>query len=173
MTEDEFEQLEPLVDEVYDRSNEWFESQAFAGIRAELHRLSDLLPPKSSVSVDVVVRVFDDQREQDLPLLTTGIVLSAGHEPHPANSDSTVHRYVVNGEICKLPHDRCPNCWQDWDFKLQHRTCQHCGFTLGKEVKLLVDSDVCPYCEQGKVSMTNPTCDHCGFILDPATVTWG
>jgi len=72
-----------------------------------------------------------------------------------------------------VPHDRCPRCWEIWDFKFKHESCTHCGATLGEEVKLLLDTDVCPNCEEGTVSITNPECGKCGCRVDPSKVTWG
>jgi hypothetical protein len=173
MKEAEFKNLEPLADQIYQRSDEWFDSPAFAAVKAALRDASALLPSHFSVSVEVVFRVFDEKREQDLPLMTTGVNTSGGKEPYRTDGDSTVHRYVTDGEICQVPHDRCPHCWGDWDFKLLHRTWRHCGYALGKEVKLLVDSDVCPNCEQGTVSLAMPICEKCEFVADSSTITWG
>jgi NAD-dependent SIR2 family protein deacetylase len=80
---------------------------------------------------------------------------------------------VVDGDIQTVPDDRCPKCYGVWDFKLDHRSCSKCGATLGREVKLLLDADVCPFCEKGKVSLTVPTCDKCGQQIDPDIVVWG
>ena len=44
---------------------------------------------------------------------------------------------------------------------------------MGPEVKLLLDTDVCPFCEEGKVSLTTPLCDKCGQGIDPNVVVWG
>ena len=75
--------------------------------------------------------------------------------------------------MCQIPHDYCPHCWGIWDFKLIHPVCRHCGYTLGREVKLLLDSDVCPNCEEGKVSVNDPNCEQCGQWIDPTLVIWG
>ena len=60
-----------------------------------------------------------------------------------------------------------------WDFKLNHPSCSECGATMGREVKLLLDTDVCPFCEEGKVSLTVPVCAKCGQRIDPGIVVWG
>lgn len=70
-----------------------------------------MLPSRYSLSVDVELRVFDPNRQQPLSLLTTGLCSSEGKAPRRTTGDSTIHRYVVAGEICELPHDRCPHCW--------------------------------------------------------------
>jgi hypothetical protein len=36
-----------------------------------------------------------------------------------------------------------------------------------------LDSDLCPFCEMGHVSMQNPICDDCGYEVDLSMVTWG
>jgi hypothetical protein len=54
-----------------------------------------------------------------------------------------------------------------------HKSCSHCDATLGDNCKLLLDTDVCPHCENGKLSMVDPKCDKCDFEIDPSLVTWG
>ncbi len=44
---------------------------------------------------------------------------------------------------------------------------------MGKEIKLLLDSDVCPFCGDGTVTVSKPVCNQCGFKIDPSTVVWG
>jgi hypothetical protein len=44
---------------------------------------------------------------------------------------------------------------------------------MGKEIKLLVDTDVCPRCENSKISYSHPECRECGFVADQAEVVWG
>ncbi|MEX0670350.1 MAG: hypothetical protein WD060_07840 [Pirellulales bacterium] len=39
--------------------------------------------------------------------------------------------------------------------------------------KVLLDSDVCPHCDEGRVTSENPTCDRCGYRVDPDMVSWG
>ena len=82
-------------------------------------------------------------------------------------------RYVVSGDICQVPHDYCPSCWGMWDFKDQDRECPSCGIVLGNEIKILLDTDICPHCENGKVSAANPECSKCGYKVDLDIVTWG
>ena len=106
-------------------------------------------------------------------LLTLGLSTSEGKPPFKIYGDSTPQKYVVNGEIQVVPHDRCPHCYGVWDFKLNHLSCTECGATMGQEVKLLLDTDVCPFCEEGKVSLTAPVCEKCGHQIDPSVVVWG
>ena len=57
--------------------------------------------------------------------------------------------------------------------KFENHSCEHCGTTLGQDCKVLLDSDTCPHCEEGRVSMRAPLCDHCGYEVDLTMVTWG
>jgi hypothetical protein len=138
-----------------------------------LARLSEKVGPRYSANLTVCVDVFDADRSHALPLLTTGLSTSQGEPPHKTYGDSTPQKYVVDGEIQVVPHDRCPKCYGLWDFKLNHPSCSECGATLGREVKLLLDTDVCPFCEEGKVSMTVPVCAKCDQRIDTGVVVWG
>ncbi|MGO9465081.1 MAG: hypothetical protein ACLQIB_55050 [Isosphaeraceae bacterium] len=87
-------------------------------------------------------------------------------------SETVGPRYSV-GDMHVVPHDRCPNCYGLRDFKLKNPSCSECGATMGREVKLLLDTDVCPFCEEGEVSLTVPVCAKCRQRIDPAIVVWG
>ena len=173
MEENEFTSIYSLSDLAYDKFDELNEAGAFSDLEAEMRKIAAVLPERYSVSLDLKLTVFDSEREKSLDLLTTGITVNGGGEPYRAQSDSTVHRYVVDGHIRLAPHDHCPNCWGLWDFKLMQRTCRECGYVLGDQVKLLLDKDVCPNCEEGKVTRENPACPRCSFIVDTDTVVWG
>ena len=119
-------------------------------------KLKKKLGDRYLVSLGVTVDVFDQEMERCLLLLRNGLSGFGDDEPYHASGDSTPQKYVADGEIQVVPHDRCPRCWGVWDFKFDHRSCRECGATLGDNVKVLLDTDVCPNCEEGKVSMTLP-----------------
>lgn len=170
MTPTEFNATEPLLDEMA----ELVESRLLsAELRRVLSELSTIMGNGRGVSLNISVDVFDDERECSLPLLTMGMSSSNGKEPYPTWGDSTPHRYVVDAGIQVVPHDRCPGCWQEWDFKLKNPSCSHCGMTLGKNCTLLLDSDQCPWCEAGQFTMANPRCSNCGHEVYRKRVTWG
>jgi hypothetical protein len=173
MKESEFRSLDPLADALNEQCDRWFAAPEFAALQAAIRKASAALPPTYSVAINVELLVFDVDREQSLSLLTTGVNTSQGQAPYRTTGDSSIHRYIVGGEICEVPHDRCPHCWKDWDFKLQNPTCPSCGYSLGKEVKLLLDRDICPYCERGRLSTQQLTCSECDFRIDPSYVAWG
>lgn len=168
-----FESADPILDEVADELDELLDSDQFAVVRVLLARLSETVGPRYSVNLTVGVDVFDPERRHALPLLTAGFSTSNGETPYKTHGDATRQKYVVDGEIQVVPHDRCPKCYGLWDFKLDHRSCSGCGATMGREVKLLLDTDVCPFCEAGKVSLTAPLCAKCGQQIDPDIVVWG
>ena len=173
MKENEFKTLDPVADQVNEEVGKWIESDALSELKEALRRVSASLPETYAIELAVQLRIFDSERERSLTLLNSGLCTIGGQEPFSGDGDSTFQRYVVDGVICQVPHDYCPHCWGPWDFKLNHRECRHCGYSLGKEVKLLLDTDVCPNCEQGTVTVTTPTCNNCEFTVDPEFVTWG
>jgi hypothetical protein len=168
-----FESADPILDEMAAMLDELLGSDPFSAVRHSLARLSETVGSRYSVNLTVCVDVFDAERPDALPLLTTGLSTSKGEPPFKTYGDSTFQKYVVDGEIQVVPHDRCPKCYGAWDFKLTHSSCSGCGATLGREVKLLLDTDVCPFCEEGKVSLTVPVCADCGQRIDPSIVVWG
>ncbi len=168
-----FESADPILDEIAVTLDELLDSDQFSAVRLALARLSEAVGARYSVNLNVSVDVFDAERSNALPLLTLGLSTSQGKSPYKIYGDSTPQKYVVQGEIQVVPHDHCPKCYGMWDFKFKNLTCSECGATMGQEVKLLLDTDVCPFCEEGKVSLTAPVCDKCSHRIDPSVVVWG
>ncbi len=168
-----FNAADPLVGTIADLVDSALLSEQLVELRKALEALGKAVGPRYSANLTVIVDVFDREREKAMPLLNTGLSTSDGTAPYRTWGDSSPQRYLVNGEIQVVPHDYCPACWGTWDFKFDHRTCEHCGTRLGQNLKVLLDSDVCPHCEQGSVSMTNPICDQCGYKVVLDVVAWG
>ena len=171
MTPEDFEKVNPLVDDIAEQISELMESDAFRTIKQKLAEISSVFG-EFSVNLEMNVRLFDPEGLQ-LPLLQTGLSTTEGSEPWQMWGDSTPQRYVVFGDIVVVPHDYCPQCWAEWDFKEQNPKCPGCGLQLGKEVKILLDSDVCPRCEKGTVSATSPECNRCETVVNLNYVVWG
>ena len=173
MDKSSFESADPIVDRLADMISQALDSAQFEGIRQALAELSEAVGQRYSVNLNVNVEVFDPERGHPLPLLMTGLCTSEGKPPYQVWGDSSPQKYVVDGEMQVVPHDRCPRCHGVWDFKFQNRSCPECDATLGETVKVLLDTDVCPHCEEGEVSMSSPVCRKCGFQVDPTQVVWG
>jgi len=173
MTEGEYRSLEPLLEPLAAKLQAFLESAELGPIRESLQKASVALTEGMSVTLSCNLEVFDSRRGRSINLLQTGLTTSDGLPPYICWGDASDQRYVVRGTICQVPQDYCPACWGKWDFKQEHRTCAHCGVQLGNEVKILLDSDVCPHCEKGKVSMDNPQCPACGHTVDLSIVAWG
>jgi len=173
MDRNTFETIDPIVDEIADVLNGLLKSAETEKLRSLLTRLNKAVGDRREVNLVITVDVFDPEKERCLPLLQTGMSGFGGDKPYQTWSDSTPGRYIVEGEMLVVPHDRCPKCWETWDFKFQTRSCPHCGAALGRDVKLLLDTDVCPHCEKGKVTVSRPTCTGCGYVVDLNDVVWG
>lgn len=132
----------------------------------EPHHLDSELRTRFGISV---LSLF----ERGDPSVRLGISAFPRKPSFRTPGDSTPQRYIVDGQMVIVPHDRCPSCWQVWDFKWKNPRCQHCDSALGENTKILLDHDLCPMCEEGKVSMSSPTCDKCGYLIDARTVEWG
>jgi hypothetical protein len=172
MDQSTFDAADPLLEETAVLVDQALTSDQLATLRHSLVQLSKAIGERYSVSLNVIVEVFDRERVAALPVLTTGLSTSDGGEPFQTWGASP-QRYIVDGQIQVVPHDRCPKCWEAWAFKYQNLGCPHCDATLGGNCKILLDSDECPNCELGSVSLSNQTCDKCGFHADPSIVVWG
>jgi len=170
MDPDTFEAVDPHLDALAELANQHLADPELSRVLSEI---SKALGERYGVAVSLIVDVCDANGERSIPLLNTGLCALPGKPPFRTNGDSTLQRYVVDEGIRVVPHDRCPKCWQVWDFKWKNSACSHCDAKLGDNCKILLDSDVCPYCEEGKVTVTNPRCNDCGFQIDPKTVVWG
>jgi hypothetical protein len=168
-----FKRVDEAVDSLAEKLDKLLESAATVEVRNSLRQLGDAAGKAFSVSLECVVRVSDAEGERSLPVLTTGWSAFVNSEPYRTWGDSSPQRYVVDGDLRVVPHDRCPKCWELWDFKFEHRTCDHCGSELGRNVKVLLDSDICPHCEKGRVAADALKCSKCDYEVDPSTVTWG
>lgn len=173
MDQASFEEADKQLDSLAEVVDTLLEEDATTHLKQALAALSTALGERYSVGLDVTIHVFDREKERGMPLLTTGLAVSDEGETYRTWGDSSPHRYVTDGEIQVVPHDRCPRCWGEWDFKFEHQVCRTCGATLGDNVKMLIDSDVCPHCEDGKITASSPRCDKCGFEVDPMFVIWG
>lgn len=171
MTPEEFQQTETKLDSIAEHFSDWLEADASQDLKQLLSELSKQLGV--SINLELNVTAFDETRKNQLPLIQTGLTTRDGADPYQFWSDSTPMRYVAQGEMTVVPHDRCPVCWSAWDFKNLHPTCETCGSRMGDEVQLLIDSDQCPSCEQGTVTPYQTKCDRCGFEINPDHVNWG
>src|SRR5271157_1422849 len=166
MDKETFETIDPILGDIAVVANELLESTATEDLRCLLTNLNSTLGNRYLVSLHLNVTVFDTEMERCLPVLQTGFTGFDRDKPYQAIGGSTPQHYIVDGDMAVVPHDRCPQCWGKWDFKLQHSSCPHCGVSLGKEVKILLDTDVCPNCEEGKVSDSHPRCRKCGSEVE-------
>ncbi len=173
MEASKFDRLEKLAEMVNDKINELFEDGEFSEIYKEIKNVAEEFNDNSAVSVEFGVNVFNSKKKNCLQTLSLALTSATNEEPYIAYGDSTPARYLVDGRIMKVPHDHCPNCWGDWGFKFKNKVCPDCGYELGKEVKVLLDSDICPNCEEGKITIQKPECDKCGFVADKTLVHWG
>jgi hypothetical protein len=168
-----FEAIDPHVDEAAEIIDEILDSDAVAKLRTVLIELTKKLGDRYSFSLAVNLEIYDPEREEVLPVLKMGLAGSESVEPYKATGDSSTQKYVVDGNMQIVPNDYCPKCWGIWDFKPDNRECRTCGAILGEDVKILLDSDICPHCEKGTVTVSSPMCGDCGHEVDLSIVTWG
>lgn len=173
MRDSEFKLLDPLADSINDKFEELHKAGSFEGILRDLKKAVARLPDTYSVSFDIRMNVFDTDREKGLSLLTTGFNAQKGHDLYRHYGDTAPQKCLVDGGTCIVPEDYCPHCWGDRGFKFKNTSCTECGYELRKQVKYLLDDDVRPYCQEGKLTIDNPICSKCGYKVDERKVVWG
>lgn len=174
MEKELFEKVDKLADQIADKFDELDKKGIFSDIENKMNEICAKLPEKYSMAFRFMLHFSDNEKEKDIQIMDVGIGVFGHNKPYRiTGGSSTPHTYIVGGNIRKVPHDYCPACWGSWDFKLDKPICPSCGVSLGKEVKLLLDTDICPHCEKGKVSRKNPKCDMCGYKVDGVMVHWG
>lgn len=168
-----YDQTHALADILLDEIRNLLEQGKLPAFEARLRAAEGQLPEGCSLSVNLSVGVFDPSRDRVLKTGDAGLLFEKNHETHACNYAPTPAKYLVEGVMAKVPHDHCPHCWSRWNFKSRFKECPKCGYQMGKEIKLLVDSDVCPRCENSKISYAQPACSECGYVADQAEVVWG
>jgi ribosomal protein S27AE len=174
MREDLYAKLTPVEDAALAIADKVLEDgKLLEAIKAAMLTAAKGLPETYSVDFKLELTVFDSDRERALPIMRHGLTCGNVGKPYRAYGDSSEQRYWVKGELCKVPHDHCPNCWGLWDFKFKNRECADCGFMMGRDVKELLDDDQCPHCNEGKVTRLKPVCTKCGQSVDLNDIWWG
>lgn len=162
------------IDNVIQKVFEYFENikqdPEFIGICEEMKNTG--IAEHEHLSLALVVNLFDEKKGGTLDLYASGMQTNGGQYQKFEGGD-TFEKFILNGEIEVVTNGKCPNCYNDWDFKLNSITCPTCSVSIGKEVKYLIDNDVCPSCDQGEVTRQNPKCDKCGYMVDQNTASWG
>jgi hypothetical protein len=136
-----------------------------------IEELSETLGCPYSISLNVTVEICDG--DKSLPILQTGLTSSHGRTAFRTRNDFSLRRYLVNGEIRVVPTGRCPGCWAIWDPKTKSHCCEGCDLCMGGNCRILLDSGICPSCEQGCVAIAKPVCDRCGYRVDLSLAAWG
>ena len=163
-----FEAADPITDEIAEATTELLESEATQKLRGLLAKLNKVIGTQYAVSLVLNVEVFDDEKKRNLPLLQTGM---SGFDASPTRPGLTPRRNATSS---------VGKCW--WLPMTVARSAGKSGISSScinlatiamrhweRDVKLLLDTDVCPWCEEGKVSMSQPTCSKCGHTVDPET----
>src|ERR1043165_1801352 len=98
-----FDAVQPLLDKIAELAEKQLESEELRRMIAEPKKF---MGKAKVASVNIVVDVFDEDRECSLPLLTSGLSVFPDKEAFRTWSDSTPQRYVdVHGGHLRLPHD--------------------------------------------------------------------
>jgi hypothetical protein len=168
------ELFDKLSDEIAELFDQLDSEGRFNKIKELLKEATPYLPKDTSLTFDTLLQLRDNSANKpSIVYYEMGITTAQEGEPYVAYGTSTYTTYLLNGEPVRLPSDYCPNCWGNWDFKLKNHRCSHCGISMGKEVKILLDVNLCPHCEEGTMSSKQPICNKCGCEINPDFIYWG
>ena len=118
MDQNTWNAIDPQLDEIAEELGRILSSSEAKRLREMLVRFTGSLPSELSANLSCSVTVCDSEKEACLSLVNMGLGVSASRrlgvsaagEVFPTSGDSTVHRYVVNGQIEVVPNDVCPKC---------------------------------------------------------------
>jgi len=167
-----------MIEDVCDKMDELFKKLDKAGeftkIKKLLEQAAGKLPEGQDIALNWAIKLSEPESDKPpIKYYDMGLVAPSKEEPYFFEGVSSLRTYIFKGDVIRVPNDICPNCWKDWDFKFRNNECECCGIVLGKELKILLDDDVCPFCEEGCVSVANPECDECDFVVDLNKILWG
>lgn len=173
MNSKDYADCEKLADKMLDLFEAQYEQGDFDAIEQELAKISARLEERYQVSARITFEIFDKTKEKTILLADTGITAVGGEEPEVFSEADSADSYIVDGEVVRIPHSYCPVCWGDWETKKDNKACPSCGAAMGRKVKLLLDTGMCPHCGEGKVSRANPTCPRCFTQIGESEIHWG
>jgi hypothetical protein len=136
MDKNTFDAADPIIDDIADATTVLFNDASAKELRNLLTKLQEAVGSQFLLNLTLNVDIFDEEDGRCLPLLQTGLSGFGIGEPFQTWNDSSSQRYIADGEMLVVPHDRCPKCWEEWDFKFEHPTCPNCKATLGEDVKV-------------------------------------
>jgi hypothetical protein len=173
MDAETFDRSNALTGQLIQEMGKLQQDGKLVGVEARIQELLRQLPDGCSITLNFSVEIHDANRDRHLKTGTTGVTFEKGHMPYLVDLGLSPTKYLVDGVMMKVPHDQCPNCWSRWPLKSRVKECPECNYRMGREVKLLVDTNVCPRCEEGAISLHEPQCGHCGFVAEKNLVVWG
>ncbi|WP_061245517.1 hypothetical protein [Leptospira interrogans] len=173
MNNEKFLEVNSISEKVDDFFDTLDQSGKLDFIKVALQKFSENLQEQYSITFNLTLDIFDATREQAIKISEVGISCNGGEQPYFVRAGDTFNRYLAKGNIVEIPHSYCPVCWAEWDFKRKNQSCSKCDSIFGTDIKLLIDSNHCPQCSDGSISLEEPYCNQCEFYADPDIVVWG
>lgn len=169
----DMEKLEQITERYRARYVELLEDGHFADLEDELEILMQSGSSNEVLFVGLHIELSHDSRGCALQLKGSRLHFTKDEGILISHAKAILARYLVHGRIVSATNMVCPNCWSIWVNKSPENGCPECDFHLGEDIKFLVDDDICPACNTGHVSQSNPQCDKCEEIIDDRVVCWG
>ena len=163
MTPEAFQTALVIAEEIRQEVYRVFRKKRGVKLREALGRLKELggmeIMPYVQVQVGVLVR------KPQKGIVFGGIDVSYcdDHELFIVERDPTPRTFLLGEELVTVPDHQCPKCLGErrLDFRNMGR-CPECGAELGSEMRIVIDNDACPFCEEKRDSGSSDVCN-CGF----------
>ncbi|MBL8034726.1 MAG: hypothetical protein JNJ69_13555 [Leptospiraceae bacterium] len=169
----DYGKAEDVAGLVEERFRQLIEEGAFADLEPYLASLGKTGSEDQAVTLTLQLKLSDSEREREVVVTEASRAYLNDGEVYDFCQSDAVVRYLCDNEIRVFQSNACPHCWGDWPDKHTNTTCPECGYEFGKQVKLLIDDDICPFCFEGKVSRQELRCNACGEQVDERFVSWG
>ena len=166
-------EIENLCDEMIDLYKTLDSEKKFDKIQSLIEKACKNIPDSTGITLSFQLTLDKPEEDKHIPYYEMGITCVKNETPHFFEGTSSLATYVIENDVLRIPHDRCPKCWGIWDFKTLHPDCPCCGAKLGTDVRIMLDSNTCPKCEKGTVSIKKPLCTQCGYEIDPQYFSLG
>ncbi len=164
MTPAQFRSLLDELDELREQLYRAYRSKRRIKVQDTLARVRDLYAPEDVMPyVQIQVGVLHREAQKSTKLSWLQVSYHDDGELFTIGGDADPRGYEVEGKLITVSDDQCPKCFGEWCINLHNRQpCPGCGVELGKQVMIVAEQDICPFCQEERADDSSHLCE-CGF----------